>query len=63
MRKIWFYIVPLFFLFGCEDFLDVDNLTKKDTSTVPTTEEDVEMLITAAYQNRPIWGGGPERQG
>ena len=51
MRKIWFYIVPLFFLFGCEDFLDVDNLTKKDTSTVPTTEEDVEMLITAAYQN------------
>lgn len=51
MRKIWFYIVPLFFLYGCEDFLDVDNLTKKDTSTVPTTEEDVEMLITAAYQN------------
>ena len=51
MKKIWLYIVPLFFLFGCEDFLDVENLTKKDTSSVPSTEEDIAMLMTAAYQN------------
>ncbi|GHU83648.1 starch-binding protein [Bacteroidia bacterium] len=36
---------------SCEDYLDTDNLTKKDTSNVPTSEADVNMLIAAAYQS------------
>ena len=35
---------------GCESFLDTDNLTKKDSSSFPKTEADVNMLIAATYQ-------------
>ena len=39
---------------GCESFLDTDNLTKKDSSSFPKTEADVNMLIAATYQGRVI---------
>lgn len=34
---------------GCEDFLDTENLTKKDTSNFPKTPEDADQLLTGVY--------------
>lgn len=34
---------------GCSDFLDTQNLTKKDTSTYPTKATDAEQLLTGVY--------------
>lgn len=35
---------------SCENFLDTDNLTKKNSSNFPKTEADIDMLIAATYQ-------------
>lgn len=51
MKNFFIFVISVLFLASCEDFLDTKNLTKKDTSTFPRTESDVEMLISAAYQN------------
>lgn len=50
MKKFFIFIASILLL-SCEDFLDTKNLTKKDTSTFPTTESDVDMLIAATYQS------------
>ncbi len=42
-------IAGLVFLAGCEDFLDTDNLTKKDTSNFPSSQTDAEQMITGIY--------------
>lgn len=34
---------------GCEDFLDTENLTKKDTSNFPHSPEDADQLLTGVY--------------
>lgn len=36
-------------LTGCEDFLDSENLTKKDTSNYPQTPADADQLLTGVY--------------
>lgn len=36
-------------LSGCEDFLDTENLTKKDTGNYPQTESDATQLLTGVY--------------
>ena len=34
-----------FSITGCSDFLDTENLTKKDSSNYPQTEEDARELL------------------
>ena len=50
MKRILLLCLSVFMLLSCENFLDTDNLTKKDTSSFPTSESDVDMLISATYQ-------------
>lgn len=41
--------LAILFLAGCNDFLDSENLTKKDTSSFPTSEEDAKEMVTGIY--------------
>lgn len=50
MKRILILCLASIMLICCEDFLDTDNLTKKDTSNFPRSEADVDMLIAATYQ-------------
>lgn len=49
MKKYIFIIACLPLLFSCNDFLDTENLTKKDTSSFPSTEADAEEMVTGIY--------------
>lgn len=53
MKKILVFVLSVFVLMGCEDFLDSDNWTKKDTSTFPSSPEDAQNALTAAYSILP----------
>lgn len=35
---------------SCEDFLDSENYTGKDTSNFPMTEEDVDQMVSSVYK-------------
>jgi len=50
MKKI-IYIIAVGFLLlsACENFLDSENLTKKDTSSFPSTETDAIQMIAGIY--------------
>ena len=45
--KKYFYIATIaaFMLSGCEDFLDTENYTKKNTGNFPETVEDIDMML------------------
>ncbi len=47
---IVFTLLAGFVLVGCEDFLDTKNLTKWDTTNYPSTEQEVQDLLTGAYR-------------
>lgn len=36
-------------LFGCEDFLDTQSYTTKNSETFPRTEEDADQMLTGVY--------------
>lgn len=42
-------LMALFFLSGCENFLDTENLVKKDNSNFPKTESDAQTALTGIY--------------
>ena len=42
-------LCAIFSLTSCEDFLDTENLTKKDTSNFPRSAEDADQLLTGVY--------------
>lgn len=49
--KKYFYIATIaaFMLSGCEDFLDTENYTKKNTGNFPETVEDIDMMLNGVY--------------
>ena len=52
MKKILYIataVLCVAFLSGCDDFLDTQSLTKKDTSNFPLNETDAEQMITGIY--------------
>lgn len=49
MKKIWICLSMVLMLSGCEDFLDTENLTKKDNSNFPKTETDANAALTGVY--------------
>ena len=53
--KSAFYIiggaVAAFTMASCEDFLDSENYTGKDSSNYPVSETDVEQMVAAVYNS------------
>ena len=49
MKKIWIYSIIALLLSGCENFLDTENLTKKDNSNFPKSAADAETALTGVY--------------
>ncbi|GHU57901.1 hypothetical protein FACS189411_12390 [Bacteroidia bacterium] len=51
MKKIIFlFAITATFLFtGCEDFLDTESLTKKNTGNFPSNPDDAAQMITGIY--------------
>ena len=49
MKKILICLSMVLMLSGCEDFLDTENLTKKDNSSFPKTENDANAALTGVY--------------
>lgn len=52
MKKLFSIFTIILLLAGvtsCEDFLDTENLTKKDTSNYPKSPEDADQLLTGVY--------------
>ncbi len=52
MKKLFSIFTIILLLAGitsCEDFLDTENLTKKDTSNYPKNPEDADQLLTGVY--------------
>jgi len=51
MKRILLYgVAALLALTSCEDFLDSENYTGKDSSNFPLTEEDVSQMVAAVYE-------------
>lgn len=49
MKKILIYSLIALLLAGCEDFLDSENLMKKDNSNFPKDANDAMTALTGAY--------------
>lgn len=51
MKKILFILsaIAAFIMTGCENFLDTENLTQKDTSNYPENQQDANDLLTGVY--------------
>ena len=53
MKKNILYLIAatlcVMFLAGCDDFLDTQNLTKKDTSNFPINETDAIQMVNGIY--------------
>lgn len=58
MKKVVYFLFT-FLLFGCENFLDTENLVKKDTSNFPQTVEDANQALVGIYATLPFGFGGP----
>ncbi|MDR1201693.1 MAG: RagB/SusD family nutrient uptake outer membrane protein [Tannerellaceae bacterium] len=53
-------VLALLVLSSCENFLDVQSYTTKDSSTYPVTEKDANEILTGVYGalGRSVGGGG-----
>jgi len=52
MKKLIYFIAILFLLpvlSGCENFLDTQSYTAKDSNTFPKTEDDANQMLTGVY--------------
>ncbi|WP_280744005.1 MULTISPECIES: RagB/SusD family nutrient uptake outer membrane protein [unclassified Parabacteroides] len=49
MKKILFLLAAALLCVSCEDFLDTENLTKKDTTNFPKSATDAEQMISGIY--------------
>ena len=58
MKNLFCFLFT-FLLVGCENFLDTENLIKKDTSNFPKTEEDANQALVGIYATLPFGFGEP----
>jgi len=49
MKKLLFFAAALLVLAGCEDFLDTESLTKKNTTNFPANAADVQTEVVSIY--------------
>jgi len=63
MKKL-IYIIAIVFLIpvftGCEDFLDTNNYTSKDSQSFPKTPEDAAQMLTGVYAQFNQMGPGAD---
>lgn len=59
MKKIICILSSLLVLAGCENFLDTENLIKKNTSNFPQTVEDASQALVGIYATLPFGFGNP----
>ena len=63
MKKIFLYAFSLCLLVtSCDNFLDTENLTKKDSSNFPKTEADIQSALTSIYDELRHATDGEEGQ-
>ena len=51
MKKIILYLLPVILLVGCNDFLDTESYTKKNTDNFPINQEDAQQITSAIYSS------------
>ena len=51
MKRIFYILLLIPIFMNCEGFLETENLTKKDSSNFPKTEEDAIMSLTGIYSS------------
>ena len=51
MKKIIYFAVAAMMFSSCNDFLDSESYTQKNTGNYPLTAEDAEQVITGIYNN------------
>lgn len=49
MKKILLFTATILTFSACEDFLDTESYTKKNTENYPTTEKDALEMVTGVY--------------
>ncbi|MDR2859441.1 MAG: RagB/SusD family nutrient uptake outer membrane protein [Mediterranea sp.] len=49
MKKIYYLAIAALLFSGCEDFLDTQSYTKKNTGNFPANPQDAEQMITGIY--------------
>jgi hypothetical protein len=60
MKKIIYFIAATFICLSCEDYLDTDNLTKKDTTNFPVSAEDADQMVTGIYSTLSMAVSNPQ---
>ncbi|MDR3142933.1 MAG: RagB/SusD family nutrient uptake outer membrane protein [Tannerellaceae bacterium] len=60
MKKILYFVAATFLCLSCEDYLDTDNLTKKDTTSFPLSAEDADQMITGIYSTLSMAISNPQ---
>ncbi len=61
MKKIIFFIATVLLFASCEDYLDTENLTKKDTTNFPLSADDADQMVTGIYATLNMVLSSPER--
>jgi starch-binding outer membrane protein, SusD/RagB family len=54
MKKVLLITSLAFLVFGCDEFLDTENLTKKTTGNFPGTVEEAKQALAGVYASMPI---------
>ena len=62
MKNIFLCIFLLLLSTGCEQYLDTENLTKKDSSNFPKTEADIQSALISIYHELRKTTDGEEGQ-
>lgn len=61
MKKILYLgMAAAMMLASCEDFLDTENYTQKNTGNYPQTATDAEQIITGIYNNLNVANANPQ---
>ena len=60
MKKIIYFAVAAMMFSSCNDFLDSESYTQKNTGNYPLTAEDAEQVITGIYNNLNIVNANPQ---
>ena len=53
MKKLFLFVITITlpFLTGCDDFLKLENYTRKDSSSFPRNAKDVQEMLTGVYSS------------
>jgi hypothetical protein len=60
MKKIIYFIAAALVCLSCEDYLDTENLTKKDTTNFPISAEDADQMVTGIYSTLSMAVSNPQ---